>query len=796
MINYRQLLTVLAICTLSAEENEYCCLPRASHVDVRHLEYQGIGFNEGYTSLDLFLSNADPYNFNHLFFFDLRGHVFNSGRPAANIGAGWRYLFDANCHALGVNTYYDYRKTKRKSFNQMGVGVEYLTPEWEFRANGYIPFGSKVSNHYDLNFAGFTGNQFLVSRKYEYAMSGADAEIGWHFTHFKNIDLSASVGPYYFKGHFEKAAIGAKARIVARLTPYVTVEVGDSYDSVFHNRFHSEVTLSLPFGPRPKPCRPCCCERESMIVQWVHDAPRRGEIVVVDSKKKKSPGIDPATGLPYFFLFVNNTSSSNGTIESPYPTLAQAESASNPGDVIYVFPGDGTSNGMNAGIILKDNQRFLGSGVSHGFATNFGQVSIPPQSSISPTITNAGTVVTLGLNNEVSGFWIIGGSSGISNGASWNGAATIANINRNWINATAGAMGAAINLTPNGTQGNIYIFENQIENPANIGIQIANTSSSAASIIIQDNFISNSGSHNVLVSADTGSVVNASVVGNTLYLHSDNPALLSGVYMRTLDNATFTSNIYQNFIAGGRLQANQGSFGILIEAADTMSPSSRTNAAIGKNTITLGSILLNTAANSQGSISLNVYKNEMINSFIPPVASVHSAISIQQDGAGAVSGTIFQNQISNLNTTGGIELFTSTNAASFDLQIESNIVSDCLSNGGILTNCANGASGRINVLNNQVSGIGAGFPAIWVISDGSLRAQITNNNSFENADADYLIQTGMGASVCAKLEGNKSQNGYTLHNFGGTFQLEPLTNNSGGFSYSGVITNVPASTCD
>src|SRR5579872_5012888 len=81
-----------------AEESVSCdCYsgPHPSKVDVRHLEYSGIGFDQGYSSLDLFLSNTNPWLGNSIFFLDLRGHIFNNGKPAANVGGGWRYLFES-----------------------------------------------------------------------------------------------------------------------------------------------------------------------------------------------------------------------------------------------------------------------------------------------------------------------------------------------------------------------------------------------------------------------------------------------------------------------------------------------------------------------------------------------------------------------------------------------------------------------------------------------------------------------------------------------------------------------------
>ena len=93
------------------------------------------------------------------------------------------------------------------------------------------------------------------------------------------------------------------------------------------------------------------------------------------------PIINPQTQQPYFFVFVDNTSTnSQGTFKCPYNTLLQAQQNSKTFDIIYVFPGNGTSQGMNAGIILQDNQKLFGSNVSHKLCTTHGKVTIKPLS--------------------------------------------------------------------------------------------------------------------------------------------------------------------------------------------------------------------------------------------------------------------------------------------------------------------------------------------------------------------------------------------------------------------------------
>jgi hypothetical protein len=137
----------------------------------------------------------------------------------------------------------------------------------------------------------------------------------------------------------------------------------------------------------------------------------REEILVLDHKRSTSKAINPATGKPYTFWFVSNTSHSQGTIESPFNTLLAAEAASAPNDVIYVFTGDGTDTGMNSGIALKRGQQLLGAGINQTMATTEGKITIPAQDVGLPIISNTNDPSGFGVqliagNNVVSGLYL------------------------------------------------------------------------------------------------------------------------------------------------------------------------------------------------------------------------------------------------------------------------------------------------------------------------------------------------------------------------------------------------------
>lgn len=394
------------------EEQANCCPDlHYMHAAVRHIEAGGIGYTQGYTTVEGFFAN-DVSDWHVMPFLDVRGHIFNNNGGALNVGIGARKIW--GCRAYGFNFYYDYRSTRRKDFNQIGAGFETLGSLWDLRFNGYLPVGGSVSHPYDAQFAGFSGNFVLVDQKFRFAMKGVDGEIGFHSGKTTNFDFYTAAGAYYFKGHIGKGAVGGKVRASACYKEFVTLELSDSYDTVFHNNFQGQITFSVPFGPkvRPRVTQSCCpdtCDFATTLAMRMTQPVVRQEIIVVDKKKKGKVLTDTS------FIFVNNQAHSNGTFESPYPTLVQAQNNSVPGDIIYVYPGDGTTNGMNAGITLQNGQSLWGSGTSHVLSTRAGFITIPQMTPNAPLITNtAGNVVTLAVNNNVSGMNING--SGLTNG--------------------------------------------------------------------------------------------------------------------------------------------------------------------------------------------------------------------------------------------------------------------------------------------------------------------------------------------------------------------------------------------
>ena len=252
--------TLLSPFCLCAEE---ICEP-AVHSDMiyfKHIEGKGYGYKEGYSTLGAFIT---PYStFSHVLpFLDLRGHVFNQHwKFAGNAGVGFKCLTDSPL-VFGAGAYYDYRQTHKNHYNQVGLSLELLWDRWEVRANGYLPVGAKTHAHStseiaSYNFEKFAGHSlfytttFDVHRKVEFAMKGVDGEVGFHLMKpHEFYTLYLGIGPYYFHSphHLKRDVIGGQARIQARVTPYLTLQISDSWDTVFHNNCSRRSSVNIPFG--------------------------------------------------------------------------------------------------------------------------------------------------------------------------------------------------------------------------------------------------------------------------------------------------------------------------------------------------------------------------------------------------------------------------------------------------------------------------------------------------------------------------------------------------------------------
>lgn len=772
--------------------------PHPYNITLRHIEGKGVGYNQGYTSLAGFFCSAHPNNW--AAFLDVRYHIFNNGKPAANAGLGLRYL--GNHHVWGINGYYDYRKTNHQHYNQISIGLESLGEVFDFRINGYLPVGKKTSGLFDARFKQFTGHYLYINQKYEFAMKGANAEMGMHIDRLKNVPFYFAIGPYYLENK-GKAAWGGEARLSATFFDSLRLEGNTSYDNVFKWIGQGQVSLMIPFGRKKevKPKQNSHCSTQMLLASRSVQPVDRHEIIAIDRDKKNSIALNSTTGQPYYFVFVDNQSSSDGTFESPYPTLALAQANSAPNQIIYVFPGDGTTNGMNAGITLKTNQKFWGAGNSHNLITTAGSLAIPKQSSTAPRITNTlSNCVVLANGNDISGFNIIDTngngifglnvnnihidtcliSNSITNGieldysGSIDASATLENLtisnSGNDAILLSGTNTPSVNLTLinseltdsglNGIEflGNIetnnYTISNNIIKDNNVsGIEFAAITGKELNLILSENqFINNSDS--IYIEADI-EMCNIKINDNLIY-NPDN----FGIYSSSLTSTTvFNLLINNNQIVGGNDSISVG-YG---SSSNLFSP----NVTISNNTI--NSSQINCLSINDTGVSISPYNLNII-------------------------GNIFNNSMSE-----GVLIATQAAPASVSTtsyNISNNIISNNLSN-GIRFNFHDFTTREVFLTfqNNEIFNNGGLGVAFIGDLDSITNIFAAKNKLFNNSVSPgfHTENTSASSTICLTLENNESDTGYDLLRTAGSFSLAPLnvdSLNSGTISKTGTINSV------
>ena len=816
---------------------------------VRHIEAGGIGYNKGYTTFDAFLA-LNPETCTLMPFVDLRGHVFDNGKGAANVGFGLRQIIGSKIY--GINAYYDYRNGKKLHYNQVGFGFEIIGTRFDMRINGYLPVGKKIIALDQMKFVGFAGHHMMLSQRSQFAMKGVNGELGVHFGKSRFFDFYAAAGPYCFIAEVGPKLWGGKGRLVCTFNERWTFELSNSYDRMFHNRFQCQLTFSLPFGGGSNGDDEKACPNllSSRMVQRVE----RQEIIVEACGIKRTPAINSTTGQPFNFVFVDNTSHSNGTYESPYPTLALAQANSNIGDIIYVFPGDGTTRGMDAGIILQQNQNFWGSALNYTLQTAQGIFIIPAQSSIAPKITNTfGNVITLASVNQVRGFVIQNADdNGIFAANAQNieiSDCMVTNSRSDQIHLEyrgGPARGVFNNLVlKNGSQKGLFVDSTAfstlctvsnciIQDNADVSIDAAFAQEAAFALtnsMIDRNGNSNvfnfSGPSTLLVSGcsfNANTSINiapitfvaaanrfsAAIEKNTF---SDN---ICGAVHAVLNNTDSELNIAENIIIRNGT-GSIGPFGAALFIDPTGTDSGNCSVNLTKNTLLgNGGSVFYCANGNYHNFNVNAVQNTISGNggagFVFANAcdaftlvAQNNSISNGNDHGIATGGvmmtsvdmTISRNQITgNVNSASGIAL--SHEGTGLNLIATDNIISDNEGSGIVMysANVIENVTARVanNTINNNQNVSSNATGGIDLEQFNNLSCSLVNNTLSNNVGAGaYIGSTAIAPFACVDMTGNVSDTGYTLSNSSGTFNLTPCdvaTSNSGVITTIGVVTTV------
>lgn len=757
-----------------------CCSQPPMRVTVRHIDPNGIGYHPGYTTIEGFFTTFEPWCDAWIPFLDVRGHVFNNGRWAANAGIGLRYL--TACRVWGANVYYDYRRTKHHhNFNQIGAGLESLGQTWDFRINGYFPVGKREKFYSNFQFDGFKGNSLLLSRKREIAMTGFNAEVGAHWDCWECFPIYAAIGPYYLNGK-GRSAWGGKLRAAVDIWDYIRVEGNVSYDRIFKWIGQGQLGITIPFGCRRTIKTRCgnSCSTALTLSDRSLQPVDRFEIIAVDQHRKKEKAIDPVTGDPWVFIFVNNLSHSLGTFESPFPTLLEAQNASSPNDAIYVFPGDGTTNGYASGITLQYGQWLLGAGNTQIIPTTVGNFVIPPLASIQPKITNSsgGNIVTLSNDNVVSGFDFIFNTVDQS-GIVGTGINNLTAIQNTFIVPTTVTDTNGILLTnPTGV--------------VNVGTSIFSNMKDETSVF---------NGNGVFVLLNNGTTFDTLNVFGSTFTNISEPSVQSGgngIFV----NFEGTGSTLNNWITSGNTFSNISNVGSGVNGTISRSGNTINNWIISENTFS------NINTEAYAVYSSNVSDNTVANWII----SNNIVSNLENSGLGFYSdnstNSVIDNWIISDNTFTNI-----INSIGILVQVRSSTFTNWCISGNTFSNISGNSEAILpqffgptaitswSIINNTFSNISEPGVAIdlGIILSAPSALNVSGNtftvgNPLPNSNgyaADISLQTG---TLCLEFTDNIAPATpapppypYRFAQTGGTFDQSTVSGNTGQITTSGTI---------
>jgi len=472
-----------------------------------------------------------------LIFLDLKAMASNAGANEQSLGLGYRRLLNEQW-ILGTNLFYDTRYSENGFYHQqLGCGLEALSPWIDLRANYYQPTSREKHLEGEDSYA-FGERSLLKYENYEEALEGFDAEIGFLVPKISDlVETRIYGGGYWYNSKLGEDVEGIKAGVKIRPSPALTLDIGIRNDNLLGNDTFVKGYVTIPFGggeARPAVGRPVRQLRERMTDVVVRDT---DIMTSVNTKEEKL----------HDMIYVDNSNvadpDEDGSLSHPHNTLNEAfdDSLYGEGVWIYVQEGDGTATGYTGQYTLVDEVTLWGEGYEYLGLGGGGY----------PIIDGGGTgdVITLGRSNTVMGCQIQNHGSGVDGGIYGNNPGTVNIIHNSISSDHLDGDAYGIYLESNSSTNNITISDNSIEA---IGIGYG--------LKAYGIYLENSGS----------STNEIDISGNTMTQISTGPWYLSypyGIYIRNSDGSVNTINIARNTMKG-TIFGDYG-YGIAVEGQDS-----------------------------------------------------------------------------------------------------------------------------------------------------------------------------------------------------------------------------------
>ncbi len=442
-------------------------------------------------------------------------------------------------------------------FTQVSINAAIKTKKWDLIGNGYFPVG--VTDYSTAGPSGdnvFFGSNILLTPGIDTALRGFDVTLRMRPKYLAFGNGIIDFGGYGYSSDSIDFFGGGRARLGFQTKGGAMIMAEVNHD----DRFSTTGALGLSWAFGAAGAAGNCgggigCDLAETV---------RGDHIVRFNQSFEL-AIDPDTGLAYNVLHVNNTSDpafENGTFERPFSTLAAAEAASIEDDIFFVDRGDGSRQGLNTGLVMKDRQSLLGVGGQNIIPIQDGRLFLIPGEGARPIISNPGgtDVVTLASENTIRGVNIDG--TGALNGIHGDGVTTGTIEDTNvtgageygvLLESVAGDWNVRRNIFNNNLVDGFFVrsgvdnrsvfnFENNVASGNGFeGIHIENFRGQQVRML--SNTTSNNGRHGVYIANYIGAGLDLDIIS-----HVANNNIESGVFIERGDgdldilNSSLTNN--------------------------------------------------------------------------------------------------------------------------------------------------------------------------------------------------------------------------------------------------------------
>ena len=384
---------------------------------------EGLGYNGSYLTLGgktrLFQDRLDG---RWLFEGQVHQSIEDDGGFFANVGIERVFSIEPANADISVGIFYDYdgddQQVFSDGFNQLGITTAIKTRRFDFISNGYFPVNTKAFTLGDpTGVTNFVGNNVSLQPGIENALQGFDVTLRARPKQLAFANGYIDFGGYSYRSEdtLVDSFAGGRLRVGFQLINSLRVRAEVNQDDRFDTT--GVLSASWTFGNT----------NSGFGSEYAGLARDLEKIVrndhIVRFSQDLIVAINPLTGQPFNVVHANNTQNGtgDGTAESPFATLAEAEAASTVDDIIFVNVGDGTDTGYQDGITLQNRQQLLSSGGTQFIPEANGTLVALSTDGVGATISNSGgsEVVLLANNNTIGGINIDG--TGATNGIRGDG---------------------------------------------------------------------------------------------------------------------------------------------------------------------------------------------------------------------------------------------------------------------------------------------------------------------------------------------------------------------------------------